>query len=82
MCKVILCKDCKWWGIKPDWMDDDDSHDPEYQIAGGDGHKNCENPKVGGGTYNDESRSRNDSLNYYEGLGTGPLFGCIHGEAK
>ena len=64
----LKCKNCKWWVGGKD------------QIPGGDGHKSCEHPKVGGGSYVNKSRLRSDALNSYESIGTGPNFGCIHFE--
>ena len=78
---IVKCAACKWWGLKPDYLDEDDHHDPTDQLPGGEGHKNCEHPKVGGGSYGDDARRRKDALNTYECVGTGPEFGCIHGES-
>lgn len=62
----MKCKNCEWWiGDKE-------------QIPGGEDHRCCEHPKVGGGSYIDEDRSASDALNSYESVGTGPDFGCIH----
>ena len=65
------CRTCKWWS---------DVSDDDYipQIPNFPNHKHCAHHKVGGGTYNDNSRSGSDALNSYESVGTGPDFGCVH----
>ena len=78
---IVKCVACKWWGLKPDYLDEDDHYDPTEQIPGGDNHKRCEHPKVGGGSYGDNNRRNKDALDTYECVGTGPEFGCIHGES-
>jgi hypothetical protein len=68
----MFCKDCKFWG--------EEHNDYVYGMAGGDNHKPCTHPKVGGGSYADESRMGDDALNSFESVGTGKDFGCIHFE--
>jgi hypothetical protein len=67
------CKNCKYWGI----VDEDDQPDG---FPGGEDHKSCSHPKVGGGSYSDIDRMGKDALNSYESIGAGPDFGCIHFE--
>lgn len=64
------CKNCSFWGGEGDAA--------LSQIPGGDGHRVCHHPRVGGGSYCDDSRQSLDSLNAYSCIGTGPDFGCIH----
>jgi hypothetical protein len=67
------CKNCYWWGNE---VEDEDFN--LSQLPGGEAHKNCTCPKVGGGSYADKERMGLDSLNSYESVGTGPEFGCVH----
>lgn len=64
-----VCRTCRWWGSDPDTLP---------QFPGRELHRACECPKVGGGSYGDESRMGPDAANSYETIGTGPEFGCIH----
>lgn len=77
--EIDRCKDCKWWGKKPDFMEKDEKYSLSF-LPPGDQHRNCEHPKVGGGTYND--RGHIDGLNSYESIGVGPEFGCIQFEER
>lgn len=70
-----LCRSCKWWRT-------DDDGEYIFGVAGGEQHKPCEHPKVGGGSYGDSARRGHDALNSYETISTGPDFGCIHWEEK
>lgn len=67
---MIKCKDCKWWTLRRDGMDEDDPN-PQFPVST---HKYCVSQKVNGGDL--------ASISNYEAIGTGPEFGCIHGELK
>jgi len=76
-----FCKNCRHWADNVEM----EEYDLEAAAAAGPTYPMdawpCLHPKIGGG-YSEEAHKASDAANSYETIITGPLFGCIHFEAK